>query len=424
MKVLWASHVIPYPPKSGVHRRCYYLLRAVGSQHDVDLIAFTQEQWFKIFYSSREEALEDCRRELSRFCRSVTFLPIESVMRWRGQLRTALEGLICPLSYTTRWLQSAAARHVFSKARQERYDLVHLDTIGLGPYRHLFPATPATLGHHNIESHMLLRRAQSEGNALKRAYFWHEGRRVGRYEARTAKDYAAHVTCSDLDSDRLRAVTGPANIQAIPNGVDLDYFRCQGTIEAGPPSIIFVGSLNWYPNVDAVLFLLKEIWPLVKACVPDLRLDIVGSAPPRSVVELAAASTDVRVHGFVEDVRPLMEAATLYVCPIRGGGGTKLKLLDAFAMQKCVIAHPVACEGIAVTAGRNVELADTAGEFAEAIRRLLADPAGRESRGRAARELVMQRYSFTEIGRQLCELFESAASLGPPAAEARRAMLG
>lgn len=409
MRVLWASHVIPYPPKSGVHQRCYHLLRAVASRHDVDLIAFTQESWLKIFYPSREAALEDCHRELSGICRSVTFLPIESVRRPAGQLRTALEGLVCPLSYTTRWLQGAAARQAFMTAARERYDLVHLDTIGLGPYRPFFPATPATLGHHNVESHMLLRRAGNEANALKRVYFSHEARRVRRYEAKTAKDYAAHVTCSELDCDRLRAVVGPANLRAIPNGVDIEYFRRTGTAQSDQPSIIFVGSLNWYPNVDAVLFLLKEIWPLVKASAPELRLDIVGSAPPRNVVELAAASKDVRVHGYVDDVRPLMEAATLYVCPIRGGGGTKLKLLDAFAMEQCVVAHPIACEGIAVTAGRNVELAGTPEEFAEAIRGLLADPVGRRSRGRAARDLVVQRYSFAEIGRQLCDVFESAA---------------
>jgi len=419
MRILWASHVIPYPPKSGVHQRCYHLLRAVASRHDVDLIAFTQEPWLEIFYPSREAALEDCHRRLSELCRSVTFLPIESLKRRGGQARTALEALVCPLSYTTRWLQGAAARQAFMTAARERYDLVHLDTIGLGPYRPFFPATPATLGHHNVESHMLLRRAANEPNAFKRAYFRQEARRVRRYEAKTAKDYAAHVTCSELDCERLREVVGSGNLRAIPNGVDVEYFRRSGTTQSDQPSIIFVGSLNFYPNVDAVLLLLNEIWPLIKASNPELRLDIVGSAPPRNVVELAAASKDVRVHGYVDDVRPLIEAATLYVCPIRDGGGTKLKLLDAFAMQKCVIAHPIACEGIDVTAGLNVELAADAAEFAAAIQRLLADRIGRERRGSAARELVIERYSFAEIGRELCEVFEAAAACKPLPKEGR-----
>ncbi len=421
MRVLWASHIIPYPPKSGVHLRSYHLLRGAASRHEVDLIAFIQEDWLKIFYPSPAEGLEDCRRALLEHCRSVTFLPIESLRRPGGQVRTALEALVLPTSYTMRRLQSPAARQAFLSASREGYALAQFDTIGLAPFRKFFPDTPATLGHHNIESHILLRRATNERNPLKRWYFEQEGRRVQEYEARIAGRFRAHLTCSELDSQRLQAIAPSANTISIPNGVDIDYFHRAATPISVPPSIIFVGSLNWYPNVDAVMFLLKEIWPSVKAAVPDLRLDIVGSAPPQAVLETAASLNDVRVHGFVDDVRPLIDAATLYVCPIRDGGGTKLKLLDAFAMQKCVIAHPIACEGIEVTPGRDVEFAESAGHFVEAIRRLLCDSAERESRGRAARQLVVERYSFAEIVRTLCAALESAAQPGPlsrPADEA------
>jgi polysaccharide biosynthesis protein PslH len=194
----------------------------------------------------------------------------------------------------------------------------------------------------------------------------------------------------------------------VANGVDTEYFQPTHS-DSSVRSIIFVGSLNWYPNIDAVQFLLREVWPEAKARHPDLRLDIVGSAPPRSVLSVAADLKDVRVHGFVDDVRPLMNAATLYVCPIRDGGGTKLKLLDAFAMEKCVIAHPVACEGIDVSPGVNVQFADSAQAFVDAIDRLLSDTAKRFEMGRAARSLVVEGYAFSQIGRQLCDLFESTA---------------
>jgi glycosyltransferase involved in cell wall biosynthesis len=293
-------------------------------------------------------------------------------------------------------------------ASRESYSLTHFDTIGLAPFRELFRGTPATLGHHNIESHMLLRRAGNEQQALKRLYFWQEGKRVQRYEAEVADSFAAHITCSDLDGERLRAIAPHANAITIANGVDIEYFHAT-RIESAIPSLIFVGSLNWYPNVDAVLFLMREIWPLAKAKVPELRLDIVGSAPPPNIVALAAGLENVTVHGFVDDVRPLMNAATLYVCPIRDGGGTKLKILDAFAMQQCVIAHPIACEGIDVVPGRHVQFADSAEAFAAAITRLLQRPSEREDMACAARQLVVERYSFSEIGRRLCEVFESAS---------------
>lgn len=410
MRVLWASHIIPYPPKSGVHLRSYNLLRGVAAKHDVDLIAFVQESWLRIFYPSCEEGLRDCAEQLGRICRSVRFHAIDNLARPGGKWRTALEGLVCPSSYTIRCFQSRDALRSFKEvAGGEKFAVAHFDTIGLAPFRGLFRDTPATLGHHNIESHMLLRRAENEKHPLKSLYFWQEGKRVRRYEAQVAGRFGAHITCSDLDGERLRAIAPQANAVTIPNGVDVDYFH--GTrSESAPPSLIFVGSLNWYPNVDAVLFLLREIWPLVKAQVPELRLDIVGSAPPPHIIELATALNDVKVHGFVDDVRPLMNAASLYVCPIRDGGGTKLKILDAFAMQQCVIAHPIACEGIDAVPGRHVELAESAAGFAASITRLLQRASERTDMGRAARQLVVERYSFSEIGRRLCDVFESAAA--------------
>jgi glycosyltransferase involved in cell wall biosynthesis len=407
MRILWASHVIPYPPKSGVHLRSYHLLRGVAARHDVDLLAFIQEPWLDVFYPSRLEGLEECARELGKLCRSVRFLPIDSLRRSGGKLRTAAEGLIFPDSYTIRWLQSAQAHAAFAEAAQgASYSLAHFDTIGLAPFRAHFPGTPASLGHHNIESHMLSRRGESEHNLAKRMYYQMEGVRVRRYESRAAGDFDLHITCSELDCARLRAVAPSAHVVAVPNGVDAEYFQPTHT-ESKVPSLIFVGSLNWYPNVDAVLFLLREVWPMTKARHPDLRFDIVGSAPPQSVLSLAAGLKDVRVHGFVDDVRPLMDAATLYVCPIRDGGGTKLKLLDAFAMEKCVIAHPIACEGIDVSPGVNVQLAESAETLAEAIGKLLSEPSMRLAMGRAARSFVVERYSFSQIGGRLCNLFES-----------------
>jgi polysaccharide biosynthesis protein PslH len=407
MQVLWASQVIPYPPNSGVHQRTYHLLKGVASRHDVDLIAFIQEPWLRIFYPSREEALEDCSRELGRLCRSMRFVAIDSLKRPGGKWRTALEGLMLPESYTVRWLQSRGSWQTFVEAANRQYSLAHFDCVSLAPFRRLFPQVAATLGHHNIESHMRLRRAENEPNFLKRLYWLQEGKRLQTYEAQVAPSFAAHITCSDLDSERLREIAPQANVVSVPNGVDVEYFQPARATVAQQQSLVFVGNMNWYPNISAVRFLLSQVWPSLKRAVPNLRLDIVGSAPPQSIRNLAAAAKDVTVHGFVDDVRPFMSAAALYVCPISDGGGTKLKLLNAFAMEKCVIAHPIACEGIDVVPGRHVEFAESAGAFIESIRRLLQQPQARGEMGRAARQLVVERYSFAEIGRRLSDLFES-----------------
>jgi polysaccharide biosynthesis protein PslH len=405
-RVLWVSHLIPYPPSAGVLLRAYNLVKAVAARHDLSLVAFIQNFWLETCFGSYSKGMTACREALEPLCSSVEFLPIESSNRPAGQVRTALEGLVLPAGYMERWLQGTEAHRAFSRlAAGQRFDVAHFDTISLAPFRRYFRDTPATLGHHNIESHMLLRRAENSANLLKRAYFWQEGKRLERYESRIGRFFDWHITCSDLDGERLRQINPSFRTRTIPNGVDCEFF-CPAGLAQKPAALIFVGTMNWYPNVDAVLFLLREIWDGLAARHPGITLDIVGANPPEEVREAAKGRSGVTVHGFVNDVRPMIESATLFVCPIRDGGGTKLKILDACSMQKCIVAHPVACEGIDVTPGVNVQFATGSAEWVQGITGLLADSERRLQMGRAARELVTARYSFDAIGQQLAELFD------------------
>lgn len=409
MNVLWLAHAIPYPPKAGFLLRSYNLLRELGRRQDVDLIAFVQEPWVTTLFPSLEEGLESSRRALGEFCREVTFLPIDNLRHRWGKQWTALRALLSGRSYSASWLVSGAARAAIAdRLRAGHYDLLHCDTVGLAPYRKLAPALPATLTHHNIESHMMLRRGDNADSAPARAYFRHEGRRLLDFERRVAGSFATHITCSELDAQRLRRIVPAANVAVIPNGVDCEYFASQGR-PVRPGSVVFVGTMNWYPNADAMFFFLREIWPGLKARVPAATMDIAGSNPPASLIELGRSLPDVTVHGYLPDVRPLIDSAAVVVCPIRDGGGTKLKILDAFAMRKCVVAHPIACEGIGVTDGKDVALAATAEEFIAAIGALLQDTGRRETLAQAARMLVESRYSYDEIGAQFNATMQAAA---------------
>lgn len=400
MNVLWLAHAIPYPPKAGFLSRSYNLLRELARRQNVDLIAFVQEQWVKTLFPTLTEGLEESRLALQDFCREVTFLPIDHLQpRW-GKQFTALRALLSGSTYAMSWLVSEPARRAVARElAANRYDLVHFDTIGLAPYRSETGTVPATLTHHNIESHMLRRRADNARNMIPRAYFRREAHRLEAEEKRTAAGFTTHITCSDLDRMRLRRIVPAANIVVIPNGVDCDFFSSAAR-PTRPNSVVFVGSMNWYPNVDAMLFFLREIWPRLKERVPSAAMDIAGTGPPDSLLRIARDLPDVVVHGYLPDVRPLIDSAAVFVCPIRDGGGTKLKILDAFAMKKCVVAHPIACEGINVTAGANVVLASTAEEFVAEISRLLADDAARLAIGTAARQLAETQYSFRSIGEQ------------------------
>jgi glycosyltransferase involved in cell wall biosynthesis len=409
MRVLWLAHAIPYPPIAGFLLRSYNLLREIARRHTVDLIAFVQEPWIQTSFPNVDAGLEASRLALSQFCRNVTFLPIHKLKHPWGKQLTGLKAFLSGSTYTTSWLVSNSARRVIAnQLRTQAYDLVHFDTIGLAPYRNLAASLPATLTHHNIESHMMLRRAENSTNPLARSYFRHEGSLLRSIEQHYARSFAAHITCSELDSIRLRELMPDAHIVVVPNGVDCEFFRSERR-QIRPGSLIFVGTMNWYPNVQAMNFFLRDIWPGLKARVPEVTMDIAGSNPPEPLTQLAHSLPDVTVHGYLADIRPLLDSAAIFICPIQDGGGTKLKILDALAMRKCVVAHPIACEGIDVTPGEDVVLASTAQEFIDKITALLGDTSRREALGNAGRRLVESQYSYREIGARLATTFETVA---------------
>ena len=410
MNILWLSHLVPYPPKSGALLRAYYLLRATAARHNLDLVAFIQEPLLATFYPNLDAALRDCEKNLAAFCRSVTLLPIERLKRPLGMVRTAGESLFASHGYVGSWLRSPRASATIAElAAQRRYDVAHFDYEGLAPYRSLLGPVPATLGHHNAESHMMKRRADNERRPLHKLYFRQEAIRVARYERQIASQFALHIACSELDITRLQETMPGARFANVPNGVDIEYFAPQGT-PTRPESLVFVSSMSWYPNVDAALFLLREIWPRVRARHPAATLDIIGAHAPPSVVAAAQSQGGVTLHGFVPDIRPIVDSAAIYVCPVRDGGGTKLKILDALAMSKAIVAHPIACEGIQITEGREAVYADSADEFAARIGELFGDAPRRARIGAAGRELAARHYSFDALGAKFSGLLEDAAA--------------
>jgi polysaccharide biosynthesis protein PslH len=407
MKILWLSHLVPYPPKGGALQRSYNLIRELSVYHELDLLAFNQRALISPLFDSVTSGIDEARITLNRFCRRLAFFDIDSDRSvWRRYL-LGLKSLFCK-PFTINWLKSESfASKMKDWIEQKDYDLVHFDTISLVPFFHLVPSFIATsLDHHNIESHMLLRRAQNETNLMKRIYFWQEGIRLRRYEQCFCPRFSLNITCSDTDSGRLSEIVPNANIQTIPNGVDLDFFKPQGIFDK-TKRLIFVGTMGWYPNINAVLYLAERLWLKLKEKHPDLECDIIGANPPIIIRELSNRFPDFHVYGFVDDVRSYIDAATVYVCPIQDGGGTKLKILDAMAMAKAVVAHPVACEGINIIDNHNILLACDESEFVEHIDLLLNSTEKREAIGREARRLVEEFYGYKAIGRQLSEALQS-----------------
>lgn len=411
MRILWLSHLVPFPPKGGVLQRSYNLLREVAKYHEVDLLAFHQPNLMRPLVSDLDEGINESKRVLGRICEKVEFVNIVSEQQYLGNYRLALKSLFTKDPYNINWLKSSEYTSALQKLINDiDYDLIHFDTISLVPYFKYVDAIPTVLDHHNIESHMLLRRSDNEKNVLKKWYFHQEGLRLQSIEKDYCPQFSLNITCSETDKQQLEMISPKSNIEVVPNGVDLEYFRPDVSVKQGV-SLLFIGTLNWYPNVEAVRFIAHKLWPALKAVIPQVSIDIIGAEPPEDILQVGEKDATFNVHGFVDDILPFINQAAVYVCPIMDGGGTKLKVLDALAMEKALVAHEIACEGIRVEDGKHVIFADSVNEYIDAIMFLIDNEELRIKMGRDGRRLVEEEYSYHKVGKNLSELYQQCLKL-------------
>lgn len=405
MNILWLSHLLPFPPKGGAAQRSYHLIKQAALRNRVDLIAFNQQAMV-----SGKENIALSKNAFLEFCKEVTVLDIPSEMHPYGTYMLAAKSLFTKDSYNVNWLKSKKMHEVVKEiTNRNQYDIIWFDTISLLPYFKYVKKSKTILNHHNIESDMMIRRAMKERNPFLKAYFLQEGYKLRFAERRNCPRFNLNVTCSKLDLERLLKKNHHLNVAVIPNGVDIDYFKSSG-IQSEKQSLVFAGDLSWYPNREAMIYFSSKVWPLLVAKMPDVRMTVIGKKPPEELKRLAETDNRFTVTGFVDDVRPYIEKAAVYVCPIMNGGGTKLKVLDALAMGKAIVAHPIACEGIEVKDGDTVLYATNPEMFVSKIQYLFKNEEQCATIGKQGRLLAEKVYSFEQIGLTMNEEFKRVCS--------------
>ncbi|MBL3556705.1 MULTISPECIES: glycosyltransferase family 4 protein [Marinobacter] len=410
MKLLWLSHLIPYPPKGGVLQRTYNMIKEVSKYHEITLVAFNQAGFLSASLPDQNDPLEYAKQELLKCVESIHVLDIPEDAISGGRYLTALKALFCGQAYNMEWLKSAEARDTIASLLAEKsFDAVHIDTISLCVYSDLLKGLPVVLNHHNFESAMLRARSKTEQNPVKSLYYKYEASRLWKSEVEHCRHSSLNVTCSDEDAESMKAAIGDGEFISVPNGADVSYFYPNSSVTVAPKSIVIVGGLSWYPNREAVEYFIREIWPLIKVRLPDMRVDIIGRDPTPEMLKLAETDELFRVHGFVDDVRDYLWRAQFYICPIRTGGGTKLKILDALASGCCIIADPFACKGIKVQDGIDVTFAQTPESYVDAIVDLLGNPEKEARLRKAGPELIRNRYSYLSIGKRYAEALDQLA---------------
>ncbi len=398
-KLIWFSHFVPFPPRGGSFQRSFHLLRHVSESYEVHLVAFN-------LHNASAAQLEEYRQELGRFCARVDIW--ELPVRWRSAAWWMRLGW-SPFSrapYSCQALWSPQLLDRWKQLLQEtRPSLVHFDSIDLGLY--FFQPAPCrmVLNHHNCESAMMARRAEKEGNPLARAYFRHQAQKLQRMERELCHRFDANVVVSQQDGEQLRSLNSRAHVHVVENGTDTDYLAPIPGAEE-PDSLVFAGSLRWYPNLSGLDFFFREVWPLLKQRRSQLRLYLAGRDPASSLLRWTRRDASITLVPNPEDIRPWVARGAVFICPILDGGGTRLKILDALAMGKAVVSTTIGCEGLQVTPGENILVADSAGDFAAEVLRGLENPELRRRLGQAGRTLVERQYNWSALAGHLLRAYD------------------
>ncbi len=377
-------------------------MKQITRYHNVYFIGL-----FQVAHQPNSKSLSEAKNNLELICKSVMVHPFQSFKGRISWYLLVMMSLLRSKSYKEAWCKSTdMVNSIKWMIRGEPIDLVHFDTVFLLQYyEHIPIGVPIAINHHNVESQMMLRRCKNEGNWFLKLYFYLEAIKILKLEKKYCPK-GINLVVSDLDKCRLKKVVPDGRVSVIPNGVDLFFFK-KLDVPKMQNTMVFVGGLTWYPNVDAMRFFCKEVWPKLTDQTENVKLIIIGRDPPKDLKEFSRRDPRIQFMGFVEDIRPILSAATVYVCPMRQGGGTRLKVLDAMAMGMALVATTMACEGINLKDNESVLLAETADEFAEKIMRLFSDIELCNNLGKNARRIVEEQYAYEKIGLKLKECYEA-----------------
>jgi glycosyltransferase involved in cell wall biosynthesis len=385
LRILWVKVGGLWPPTTGGRLRSLHMLDELSRRHRVGLVTTHQPGDSPAGLISRLPA-----------CERIDSIPYALPKQGTVSFARDVAGSWASRYPADLWRwRIPAVRTRIRERIAEGVDLCVADFLVAMPNLPAAGGVPVVLFEHNVE-HMIWKRLyQVEKRPWRRALLAVEWRKMRRYEAEACARAGVTVAVSEADRALLTACAPRADIRAIPTGVDTAYFHPNGAAEV-PATLVFTGSMDWYPNEDAILYFLDAILPEIRREVPGVSLAVVGR-DPTDRLRAAGTAAGIRVTGTVADVRPYVAEAAVYVVPLRVGGGTRLKIFEALAMGKAVVSTRVGAEGLPIVSDRHFLQADTPGTFAQAVIRLLKDADHRRALGMAGRRLVEERYSWSQV---------------------------
>lgn len=403
MRILWLNAGLLLPLDKGGKLRTWHLMRHLAQRHQITYLSFADP--------AATDAEKNGMREV---CERLEVVPRRDPQKGSAAFYAgAASRVLDPLPYAAGKYRSREYRDKLTRLLDTgAFDLVVCDFLVPAVNMPSTLPCPAVVFTHNVEAEIWRRHYEAQTSTVTRWLYRQQWQRMLRFEAQTLRRFDLVLAVSDTDREtfeRLYPGQLRAPIFTVATGVDTSFFTPPERQIIEPRRLVFTGSMDWIPNEDAMKHFCADILPLVRAREPDVTVSIVGRAPTPAVQRLAAID-GVDVTGRVDDVREYIGRAAAYIVPIRIGGGTRLKIFEAMSMGKAVVSTTIGAEGLPVTDGRDVVLADAPAAFADAVVSLLRDPARRVQLEAAARELVVGRYDWSAVAGQLEEALVRAAA--------------
>ena len=397
MRILWLKTELLHPVDKGGKIRTYNMLKELKRN-------------CHITYLTLDEGSADTRaRELAtEYCHDLVCVPHRVREKFTTGFYVELAlNLASDLPYAIKKYESSEMRREIEK-RLGQFDVLICDFLApaVNVPRALDCAT--VLFQHNVEAMIWKRHYEVQTNAARKAYLHRQWRKMVDFEAATCPKFDCVVAVSREDREQMEREYGVKNVYDIPTGVDTAFFRPSGERERKPHNLVFTGSMDWLPNEDAIRYFTEQIMPRIKQSVPDVTLTVVGRDPYPGLVELSKRDASVIVTGRVEDVRPYMEEAAVYIVPLRIGGGTRLKIYEAMAMEKPIVSTTIGAEGLPVTNGTEIILADEPESFARAVVKLLQNTDLAERMGQHAAVRVRKEFGWDTVADNFAAICERA----------------
>jgi sugar transferase (PEP-CTERM/EpsH1 system associated) len=417
MRILWIKTGLLHPPDFGGRIRSYHTLRRLAARHDVTYLALDDPP------STPEE-----RAGAAAYCRELALVPHRKHPAFSAGFHLDL-------------VRSLGSRHPYfvmtcRSARMEReidrrleggnFDLVVCDflsaAVNLPTRKSSRP--PVVLFAHNVEAAIWERLAAIETDPLKRWYLDTQAGKTRRFERGMVRRVDQVVTVSPDDTRRMIEDYGATHVADVPTGVDLDYYRPDQAAEPRPNHLVFTGAMDWLPNHDAMIHFVRHVLPLIRRTVPETTLGIVGRHPLPALRRLVAADPGITLTGRVDDIRPFVAGAAAFVVPLRVAGGTRLKILEAMAMGVPVVATPIGAEGLPFRPEAELLLAENPEDFANAVLRLLNDPALGRALARSAGGRVRSEHGWDDVALRFEAICDRAAGVAGPVRPAASSVIG